>query len=136
MARNTASRSGARVSLGRRGEDTAAAYMERCGCTLIARNWRVRGGELDIIAQDGEWLVFVEVRARRARSAGGELIAGSPEESVTPAKQARLAALAEAYLFEHPWDGPTRIDVIALELGADGAVVRLNHLRDAVGGVP
>lgn len=136
MARDASSRLGGRVSLGRRGEDTAAAYLERRGYTLIARNWRTRGGELDIIAQEGEWLVFVEVRTRSARREGDDLTAGSPEESVTRAKQARLAALAGAYLFEHPWDGPTRIDVIALELASDGAVVRLNHLQDAVGGVP
>ena len=60
---------------------------------------------------------------------------GSPEESVTPRKQLQLVALADAYLFELPWVGVWRIDVIALELRPDGSVARLNHLRDAVGGV-
>jgi len=104
------------------------------GYAIIVRNWRTRSGELDIVARDGDWLVFVEVRTRRTR--GGALAPelGTPEESVTPRKQLRLAAMVDAYLFEMPWDGPWRIDVIALELRPDGSVARLNHLRDAVGG--
>ena len=136
MAGDASARSGGRISLGRRGEDTAAAYLERNGYALLARNWRTRAGEVDIIARQGEWLVFVEVRTRSAGRAGVPPAAGTPEESVTRSKQARLVALAEAYLFEHSWDGPMRIDVIALELAADGTVARLNHVRDAVGGVP
>jgi Holliday junction resolvase-like predicted endonuclease len=62
-------------------------------------------------------------------------VLGIPEESVTPRKQLQLAAMVDAYLFELPWDGSWRIDVIALELRSDGSVARLNHLRDAVGGL-
>ncbi len=125
----------ARVNLGRRGEEVAAAYLVGQGWEIVARNWRTRAGELDIIARDGEWLVFVEVRARRAGRKGAAPAAGRPEESVTPRKQLQLIAMSEAYLFELPYAGPVRIDVIALELAADGSVVRLNHIRDAVGGV-
>jgi putative endonuclease len=125
---------GRRLSLGRQGENLAAAYLEGLGCELIARNWRTRTGELDIVIRDGDWLVFVEVRTRRAAGGGAPPFLGSPEESVTPRKQMRLGATAEAYLFEFPWAGPWRIDVIALELHPDGAIARLNHLRDAVGG--
>jgi putative endonuclease len=123
-----------RRSLGRQGEDIAAAYLAGLGYELVARNWRTRAGELDIIARDGDWLVFVEVRARRAAGGGRPPAMGSPEESVTPRKQVRLVAMSEAYLFELPWPGSWRIDVIALELWPDGRVARLNHLRDAVGG--
>jgi len=127
-----------RRSLGRQGEDTAAAYLEGLGYELLARNWRTRAGELDIIARDGDWLVFVEVRTRRAARGGAPPMLGSPEESVTPRKQMRLVAMSEAYLFELPWHGSWRIDVIALELWPDGGpaggIARLNHLRDAVGG--
>jgi putative endonuclease len=127
-----------RNALGRRGENAAAAYLVAEGYTVIARNWRLppHGGELDIVACDGVWLVFVEVRARRSGADGAGPIAGSPEESVTPAKRARLAHLAEAYLYANPWNGPMRIDVIALEFDANDAVSRLNHLQDAVGGLP
>ncbi len=124
----------ARVSLGRQGEVVAAAYLADQGWAILARNWRTRAGELDIVARDGEWLVFVEVRARRAGRRGAAPTAGTPEESVTPRKQLQLIAMSEAYLFELPFAGPVRIDVIALELAADGSVTRLNHIRDAVGG--
>jgi putative endonuclease len=127
------SRQAQRRSLGRHGEEIAAAYLTGLGYELIVRNWRTRAGELDIIARDGDWLVFVEVRARRAARGGRPPAMGSPEESVTPRKQMRLVAMSEAYLFELPWPGPWRIDVIALELWPDGNVARLNHLRDAVG---
>jgi putative endonuclease len=124
-----------RRTLGQHGEDCAAAYLVEQGYEVVARNWRTREGELDLVARDGAWLVFVEVRARRAGKSGLPSL-GPPEESVTPRKQARLAAMAEAYLFENLWDGPWRIDVIALEIRGDGSVARLNHLRDAVGGNP
>jgi putative endonuclease len=124
-----------RQALGRAGEDIAAAYLSQQGYSIVTRNWRTRSGELDIVARDGEWLVFVEVRARRAGKGALSPVLGTPEESVTPRKQMQLAAMADAYLFELPWGGPWRIDVIALELRADGSVARLNHLRDAVGGV-
>jgi putative endonuclease len=123
-----------RKSLGRLGEDAAVAYLEEQGYTLVARNWRTRTGELDVIARDGEWLVFVEVRARRAAQRDAAPHFGTPADSVTPRKQLKLAAMAEAYLFEIPYPGPWRIDVVALELDRNGAVVRLEHYRDAVGG--
>jgi putative endonuclease len=123
-----------RKRLGRQGEDLAAAYLDGQGYTLISRNWRTRAGELDIVARDGEWLVFVEVRTRRAARRDAVPHFGTPAESVTPRKQMQLAALAEAYLFELPYPGPWRIDVVALELGRDGDIVRLEHYRDAIGG--
>jgi putative endonuclease len=124
---------GPRQRLGQTGEDVAAARLAALGWQIVARNWRTRHGEIDIIARDGEWLVFVEVRARRAR-AGGDPVAGRPEESVTAKKQLRLAHLAEAYLSTLRWDGPWRADVIAIELDARDEVARYAHYRDAVGG--
>jgi putative endonuclease len=124
-----------RRSLGRRGEELAVTYLKGLGYELVARNWRTRAGELDIIARDCDWLVFVEVRTRSAAKGSMPPFLGGPEESVTPRKQMRLVAMAETYLFERPWPGSWRIDVIALELWPDGTIARLNHLRDAVGGV-
>jgi putative endonuclease len=124
-----------RRALGRQGEDLAVAYLAQQGYDVITRNWRTRSGELDIVARDGDWLVFVEVRTRRIGGGASVPALGSPEESITPRKQLQLVMLADAYLFELPWGGPWRIDVIALELRADGSVARLNHLRDAIGGI-
>ncbi len=130
-----------RKDLGRRGEDLAAAYLLKRGYRVLARNWRAKAGEtplprgeIDIVAQDGKWLVFVEVRTRRRSPAALQPVLGTPEESVTPRKQLRLIAMAYAYLYELPWAGPWRIDVIALELSPAGAVLRLNHVQDAVSG--
>ncbi len=117
-----------RRAFGQQAEERAARYLVEQGCTVIARNWRCAGGELDIVARDGAWLVFVEVRGRR-----GDAL-GSPEESVTPAKQARLARLATAYVAECGWDGPWRIDVLALHYDRGGRLLELNHYRDAVHG--
>ena len=124
-----------RKALGQQGEELAAAHLDELGYVIVARNWRTRTGELDIVTRDGEWLVFVEVRARRTGRVAAAPMFGRPEESVTPRKQLQLVTMADAYLFEMPWSGPWRIDVIALEVRPDGSVARLNHLRDAVGGM-
>lgn len=111
------------------------AYLEQLGYAILARNWRTRSGELDIIARDGECLVFVEVRTRQIGRQAAAPSFGAPEESVTPRKQLQLAAMADEYLFQMPWSGPKRIDVVAVELAADGSVRRLAHYRDAVEGM-
>jgi putative endonuclease len=116
-----------RKALGRAAEDWGVAYLEQQGYTVLARNWRIRGGELDIVARDGPWLVFVEVRARR-----GDTL-GEPEESITPRKQARLAHLAEAYLEDCGWDGAWRIDVLALRYLPNGILAEHKHFVDAIG---
>jgi putative endonuclease len=116
-------------SLGRRGEDIATAYLQQQGYAILARNWRCAAGELDIVARQGETLAFVEVRTRR-----GDRF-GSPEESVTPDKQAKLVELAQFYLQESCLtDQNWRIDVVAIEMDQRGAVKRLNLIRNAVWG--
>lgn len=117
----------ARRSLGAAGERLAAEFLVGQGCSLLARNWRSGSlGEIDLVAQDGACLVVVEVRTRRGQRFG------TAEESVTPRKQARLVSLAEAYVTETGWAGPVRIDVVAIQLAANGSLLRINHLRDAV----
>jgi putative endonuclease len=98
-----------RQSLGRWGETTAAEYLSARGYTILEHNARTPYGELDLVASQGEMLVFVEVKTRASRSLG------PPEISVTAAKQAHLLSAAMAYLQERPhlrydW----RIDVIAI----------------------
>jgi putative endonuclease len=111
---------------GRRGEAVAAAYLVGQGYEILARNVRTRYGEIDVVAREGETLVFIEVRARR----GSDL--GTPEESIDARKQARLVALSEAYLAdlaEPP--AACRIDVVAVELSGS-TVRRIDLIRDAV----
>ena len=111
------------------GEDIAAAHLGEQGYQILARNWRCPAGELDIVAREGETLAFVEVRARRGDRYG------TPEESITPAKQAKLVELAQTYLQENGLsDENWRIDVVALEMDRRGRVKRLNLIRNAVWG--
>ncbi len=120
--------SGARRGLGRTGEALAAAELTRRGLVLRERNWRCQSGEIDLIAQDGACLVFVEVRTRRGRGYG------TPEESVTPRKQRQLVKLAQMYVAEVDWEGPWRIDVVAVELDSAGRLLRITHLPSAIEG--
>ncbi len=111
--------------IGDRGEDAAAAYLERAGMTIVERNWRCKSGEVDIIALDGEVLVMCEVKTRRSTAKG------TPDEAVTPAKQRRYARLANAYL-QHAGlaDQQLRFDVVSiLVIAPDRALLR--HHRAA-----
>jgi putative endonuclease len=118
-----------RRRLGAFGERLAAAHLEAKGYRIRTRNFRCREGEIDIVAQDGETLVFVEVRTRRGDALGG------PAESVTAIKEARLVAAATAYvqtLAEPPAD--QRIDVIAVQLSPGGRLLAIDHIQGAVSG--
>ena len=115
-----------RLVTGRIGEDTAVAWLERRGMRVHARNWRCRQGEIDIVARDGRWLVVVEVRARRGRSYG------TPEESVTGDKRRRLVTLGSRCVQDLAWEGPWRIDVVAVDLTSDGRAKRVRHYPNAV----
>lgn len=112
-------------TLGQRGEDAAAAYLERVGFTIVDRNWRCKAGEIDIVALDGETLVLCEVKTRKT------VAKGTPEDAVTPTKQRRIVRLAEAYL-QHAGIEPVlvRFDVVSiLVLAEDRALLR--HHRAA-----
>lgn len=118
----------ARRKLGQLGENLAANYLERRGYVIRQRNYRCPVGELDIVAKDGDCLVFVEVRTRRGREYG------TPEESITAAKQTKLVEVAQTYLQEHDWPGDWRIDVVAVELTRGGKLERVTVIQNAVGG--
>jgi putative endonuclease len=104
----------------------AAAHLEEQGYVVRERNWRCPAGEIDIVGEDSGCLAFVEVRTRRGREYG------TPEESVTPAKQAKLVELAQTYLQEHSWDGDWRIDVVAVEMTSGGKLLRVELIKNAV----
>ena len=115
-----------RRDLGAFGERVAAAHLEAKGYRIRARNFRCREGEIDIVAEDGDCLVFVEVRTRRGDAFG------TPAESVTAAKERRLLTVARAYLQEHP-DVPAnqRIDVVGVELSR-GRLLAVQHIEGAI----
>jgi putative endonuclease len=94
---------------GQAGEDAALIYLQQRGLVLVERNFLCKGGELDLIMQEGEVLVFVEVRKRSDHSHGGAAA------SVTPAKQKRLITAAHYYLQRYRMPPACRFDVIAID---------------------
>lgn len=121
--------SGERRRLGQFGERVAAAHLEAEGYRIVARNFRCREGEVDIIAEKAKSLAFVEVRTRRGDAMGGAA------DSLTLLKGARITAVAEAYC-QGRLDLPEerRIDVITVDLSPEGRVLRLEHIESAFAG--
>jgi putative endonuclease len=112
------------------GERLAGDFLGRNGYEVIERNYRCREGEIDIIAKQGETLVFVEVRTKRGAAYGG------PEESITAAKMQRLRKAAARYAQERPGlPEARRIDVVAVRMGRGGRASRIEIIENAVEGV-
>ena len=95
---------------GNYGEDLACEYLKKQGYKILERNYRIRGGEIDIVARDGEYLVFVEVKARYSHEYG------PPAESITPWKIRALKKTALFYVVKIGWGHrPYRIDVVTID---------------------
>ncbi len=110
--------------LGREAEALAAAFLRRAGLAIVGQNVRNLGGELDLVAQEGDILVFVEVKARRGSSHG------LPQEAVDRRKRHRLAQAAQVYLGRFTQAVPVcRFDVVAVDFSHDAP--KLSHIRDA-----
>jgi putative endonuclease len=115
-----------RKRIGQQGEALAASYLTEQGYNIVQRNWRCPLGELDIVAEAGGTLIFVEVRTRRSHRFG------LAEESLTPTKQNRLVDLAQTYLQESATpDQSWRIDVVTVQWKAGRP--KINHVENAVG---
>ena len=109
-----------RQELGKIGEDLAVSELEHRGYAIIARRYRTRCGEIDVIADDRGTLVFVEVKARATAEFG------TAAEAVTPWKQRRLTRMAREFLvLEHVRDRPCRFDVVAIMFDGPAPVIEL-----------
>ena len=116
-----------RSEVGAWGEAIAAKRLAEQGYTVLARNWRSGHGELDIIAERAGIITFVEVRTRRSHAYG------SPEESITRRKRAKLIHTAQAYLEANAMtEAQWQIDVIAIDLDARNALLRYDHIECAI----
>jgi putative endonuclease len=118
-----------RGELGRRGEDVAEQFLRAQRFEIVARNFRCRAGEIDLVALDGRALVFVEVRSRRGERRGTGL------ESVTARKQAQVVRVARHFLAGRGWaERDARFDVIGIDFETEPP--RVEHVRGAfeVGG--
>jgi len=114
------------ISIGKKGEDEALKVLKKNGYRIIERNYRCRYGEVDIIAQDGDTMVFVEVKTR------GSDRFGPPQQSVDLRKQRHIISVSQTYLAHRgPADCPVRFDVVSIEL-RDGRY-STEIIRDAFG---
>jgi putative endonuclease len=110
----------ARLALGKTGEDLACRELTRRGYAILARRWRQRAGEIDIIARDGDTIVFVEVKARDGRAFG------APADAVSAAKQRRIAQLATMFLTRNRLtDCRCRFDVVSVDVGRVTPIVQV-----------
>ena len=109
--------------LGDRGERAAARFLRRRGLRVLARGYRTKLGEIDLIARDGDTLVFVEVKARRQ---------GVPAEAVTPEKQRRITLAALHFLRMHRMlDVRSRFDIVAIVWPDERGEPQIEHIPDA-----
>ena len=116
-----------RREAGDRAEMLARQFLERQGYRLVATNYHCRYGEVDIIALDGEALVFVEVRSKRGSAYG------SAAESITPAKQQKLRLTVETYLSQmEKLPADWRIDAVLVS--GSGSALKIEQIKHAVGG--
>ena len=118
-----------KMRLGDLGERAARGHLERAGYAILDANYRSPHGEVDIVARDGDTVVFVEVRTRSGRSFG------APEESITAGKARRLIATAQTYLQRNEelprhW----RIDLVAVDVDSRGRIARIERIENAVTG--
>jgi len=117
-----------RQKLGKLGEKIAAEFLKERGYQIIDQNYRTRGGEIDIVAKEGETIVFVEVKTRISAEFG------YPEEAIDGRKQHKLAMTAEHYLAAHRlYEVDYRIDAVGIEMERDGRLINLRHEKDVVG---
>jgi putative endonuclease len=115
-----------RKIFGDRGEDLAAGYLKKKEIKILARQYKTKFAEIDLIAKDGDEIVFVEVKTRRT------LAFGYPEESVTPAKLRKIQQAAAQYLAENKINHvPHRVDIIAIHWKEEGQEV--HHIVGAGG---
>lgn len=112
-------------TLGKAGEEAAVSYLlHTAGYAVIKQNYRTRIGEIDIVAQDGCTLVFIEVKTRQSQQCG------RPAEAVERRKQRKLSLAALSYMAQHGcWHNPCRFDVIEVMPSAQG--FHINHIRHA-----
>jgi putative endonuclease len=113
-----------RIGMGMTGEDLACRELEQRGYVIIARRYRGKVGEIDIVAKDGATLVFVEVKARASHEFG------SAAEAVTPFKQRQVVRVAEEYLVQHRVrECPCRFDVVSIHF--DTGAPEIEILKNA-----
>jgi len=113
-------------TLGKFGEDIAARFLKRNGYKILHRNWRCAIGEIDIVAQEKEFLAFVEIKTRCSIDFGPGYL------SVNSAKQLKLIKLAHVYLKRYGLtDKPCRVDIISIDMAQNDKAFNIELIKDA-----
>ena len=121
------------TNIGRYGENIACEYLKKQKFKILEQNYFASHNEIDIIAENKQYIIFVEVKTRSC-SSSLELNFGSPASAVTYSKQKRTLMAAQAYLLVHPSQKIPRLDVIEIYLNKnDETVLKINHIEDAFG---
>ncbi|MDO4175167.1 MAG: YraN family protein [Eubacteriales bacterium] len=113
------------MTIGERGEQRAAEFLQRKGFRVLCRNYHTRRGEIDIICADAQYITFVEVKTR------SNTRFGMPQEAVTRAKQQKLLLAAQQWLLNHPTSLQPRFDVIEVLVSPDWQTCRIHHIPNA-----
>ena len=112
-----------KIETGGIGENLAAEFLQRQGFTVVARNYRWKKAEIDLIAQRENWLIFVEVKTRSSNAFG------EPESFVSDFQRKLIYEAAEEYIFNTDWQGNIRFDIVSVK---PGPVPEVIHLEDAI----
>lgn len=111
-------------SLGALGEKLASQYLKKDGYSIVERNYRIRNGEIDIIAKNNGELIFVEIKTRSTERYG------YPEEGVTFLKKKRMATAIRSYLLRFPSQPLYRIDIVAITINSFSRTAKIRHIRN------
>lgn len=111
------------LETGKLGEDKAAAHLIEKGYEIVARNYRFKHGEIDMIAKKGKLAIFVEVKTRT------NLSYGFPEEFVDATKRGLIMKTAEHYIFDTDWHFDIRFDIVSVVINSNS--IRIKHIEDA-----
>lgn len=116
------------LTTGNYGEDLACQYLKKQGYKILERNYRIRGGEIDIVAKKGDYLVFVEVKARYSHEYG------LPSESITPWKIKSLKKTASFYVSKVDWGSkPYRLDFVSVDFADDTDNPKIELIKNITG---
>jgi putative endonuclease len=111
------------IEIGKHGEQLAAAFLQKKGFEIVARNYRASYTEIDLIVKRDNWIIFVEVKTRTS------MAFGEPEQAVSALKARHIFRAAEHYIFSINWQGHVRFDVISVKLGLEPVI---DHFEDAI----
>jgi putative endonuclease len=112
-----------KIKKGNKGEKLAAEFLQKKGFEVVARNYRFRRAEIDLIVRRDNWIIFVEVKTRSSSSYG------EPEEFVDDHKTRNVFDAAEEYIYSTDWHGHIRFDIISVKLGHE---IEIEHFEDAI----